>query len=295
MDFNLSRVVNVAKKLNIDKTNSKVITVGGTNGKGSTVAILESILFETGYNVGSYTSPHLLHFNERIKINKSPARTKEICDAFEVIEKIRGEVTLTYFEFSTLAALIIFSKIKLDVIILEVGLGGRFDAVNIIDPDVSIITNIGLDHTDILGNDLEKIAYEKAGIMREGKPTIIGYSKAHKTIISQSEEIKSNLNRIDKDVAQAYEDDIKRDSFTEVFNGILNQVKLKLKDQRDFRCIEAIQQVFDNVENLDYLNKRAVFVYLREISGLNSTELSSSLSNIRKHYRKIVGTDIDFI
>ena len=199
MDFNLSRVVNVAKKLNIDKTNSKVITVGGTNGKGSTVAILESILFETGYNVGSYTSPHLLHFNERIKINKSPARTKEICDAFEVIEKIRGEVTLTYFEFSTLAALIIFSKIKLDVIILEVGLGGRFDAVNIIDPDVSIITNIGLDHTDILGNDLEKIAYEKAGIMREGKPTIIGYSKVHKSIISQSEEIKSNLNIIDKD------------------------------------------------------------------------------------------------
>ncbi len=106
---------------------------------------------------------------------------------------------------------------------------------------------------------------------------------------------KTQLNRIDKDVAQAYEDDIKRDSFTEVFNGILNQVKLKLKDQRDFRCIEAIQQVFDNVENLDYLNKRAVFVYLREISGLNSTELSSSLSNIRKHYRKIVGTDIDFI
>ena len=106
---------------------------------------------------------------------------------------------------------------------------------------------------------------------------------------------KSQLNRIDKDVAQAYEDDIKRDSFTEVFNGILQQVKLKLKDQRDFRCIEAIQQVFDNVENLDYLNKRAVFVYLREISGLNSTELSSSLSNIRKHYRKIVGTDIDFI
>ena len=199
MDFNLSRVIDVAKKLNIDKTNSKVITVGGTNGKGSTVAILESILFESGYKVGSYTSPHLLHFNERIKINKIPAKTKEICDAFELIEIIRGEVTLTYFEFSTLAALIIFSKIELDVIVLEIGLGGRFDAVNIIDPDVSIITNIGLDHTDILGDDLEKIAYEKAGIMRESKPTVIGYNNAHKSIISQSKEIKSNLNRIDKD------------------------------------------------------------------------------------------------
>ena len=198
MDFNLTRVVDVAKRLGIDKTNSKVITVGGTNGKGSTVAILESILFESGYNVASYTSPHLLHFNERIKINKNPAETKDICDAFEAIEQIREEITLTYFEFSTLAALIIFNKIKLDVIILEVGLGGRFDAVNIIDPDVSIITNIGLDHTDILGNDLEKIAHEKAGIMRENKPVVIGYNDVHKSIISQSEKINSKLSRIDK-------------------------------------------------------------------------------------------------
>ena len=199
MDFNLSRINEVAKKLNIHKTKSKIFTVAGTNGKGSTVAILESILIESGYNVGSYTSPHLLEFNERIKINKTPASTEEICEAFEVIEKSREDITLTFFEFSTLAALIVFSRKKLDVIILEVGLGGRLDAVNIIDPDISIITSIGLDHTAILGNDLEKIAYEKSGIMRKGRPVIIGYRNIHNSILKYSQDIKSHLNIIDKD------------------------------------------------------------------------------------------------
>ena len=113
------------ERLNIHKTQSKVFTVAGTNGKGSTVAILESVLLESGYNVGSYTSPHLIEFNERIKINKIPADTDEICQAFELIEESRKNITLTFFEFSTLAAFIIFSKKNLDVIILEVGLGGR--------------------------------------------------------------------------------------------------------------------------------------------------------------------------
>jgi len=199
MDFNLSRIKAVAKRINIHKTTSKVFTVAGTNGKGSTVAILESILVESGYKVGSYTSPHLINFNERIKINKIPSSTKEICEAFEVIEKHREDITLTYFEFSTLAAFIIFKQKKLDIIILEVGLGGRLDAVNIINPDVSIITNIGLDHTAILGNDVEKIAYEKSGIMRTNKPTIIGYNNIHNSILKKARDIKSNLNIINKE------------------------------------------------------------------------------------------------
>jgi dihydrofolate synthase/folylpolyglutamate synthase len=198
MDFNLSRIKIVAARLNIEKTKSKVFTVAGTNGKGSTVAILESILTESGYSVGSYTSPHLLKFNERIKVNKVPSSTKEICNAFEIIEKSRKDITLTYFEFSTLAAFIIFSQKKLDVLILEVGLGGRLDAVNIIDSDVSIITNIGLDHTSILGNDMNKIALEKSGVMRRNKPTIIGYSEIHNSIIKYSKEIGSNLSIINK-------------------------------------------------------------------------------------------------
>ena len=198
MDFNLSRIKEVAKRLNIHKTTSKVFTVAGTNGKGSTVAILESVLLESGYNVGSYTSPHLIEFNERIKINKIPADTDEICQAFELIEESRKNITLTFFEFSTLAAFIIFSKKNLDVIILEVGLGGRLDAVNIIDPDVSIITNIGYDHTAILGDDLEVIAFEKSGVMRKDKPTIISYTNIHQSIINNSEVIGSNLEIINK-------------------------------------------------------------------------------------------------
>lgn len=198
MDFNLSRIKEVAARLNIGKTKSKVFTIAGTNGKGSTVAILESILIESGYSVGSYTSPHLLEFNERIKINKIPSSSKEICNAFEIIEESRKDITLTYFEFSTLAAFIIFSQKKLDVLILEVGLGGRLDAVNIIDSDVSVITNIGLDHTSILGNDIEKIALEKSGVMRKSKPTIIGYSGVHDSVIKYSCEIDSNLSIFNK-------------------------------------------------------------------------------------------------
>ena len=207
MDFNLSRVIEVAKKLKIDQPIPKVITVAGTNGKGSTVSILESILYESDYKVGSYTSPHLLNFNERIKIDKVPVKTDSICDAFESIEETRGNITLTYFEFSTLAALIIFSKSNLDVIILEVGLGGRLDAVNIINPDISIITNIGLDHTDILGDDIEQIAYEKAGVMRKNKSTVIGYRNVHNSILAEGENINSKISKIDEHYHAEVRDD----------------------------------------------------------------------------------------
>ena len=207
MDFNLSRVIEVAKKLKIDQPIPKVITVAGTNGKGSTVSILESILYESDYKVGSYTSPHLLNFNERIKIDKVPVNTNSICDAFESIEETRGNITLTYFEFSTLAALIIFSKSNLDVIILEVGLGGRLDAVNIINPDISIITNIGLDHTDILGDDIEQIAYEKAGVMRKNKSTVIGYKNVHNSILTEGENINSKISKIDEHYHAEVRDD----------------------------------------------------------------------------------------
>ena len=207
MDFNLSRVIEVAKKLKIDQPIPKVITVAGTNGKGSTVSILESILYESDYKVGSYTSPHLLNFNERIKIDKVPVKTNSICDAFESIEETRGNITLTYFEFSTLAALIIFSKSNLDVIILEVGLGGRLDAVNIINPDISIITNIGLDHTDILGDDIEQIAYEKAGVMRKNKSTVIGYKNVHNSILAEGENINSKISKIDEHYHAEVRDD----------------------------------------------------------------------------------------
>lgn len=152
----------------------KVVTVAGTNGKGSCVAALESILFAAGYRVGSYTSPHFIHYNERIRINRQLASEGILCSAFEQIEKARGDTSLSYFEFGTLAALLVMAESDLDVAILEVGLGGRLDAVNVINPDIAIVTSIALDHQDWLGHDIQQIAKEKAAIGRAGRPLIYG-------------------------------------------------------------------------------------------------------------------------
>ena len=152
----------------------KIIMVGGTNGKGSCVAILDGILRAAGHKVGTYTSPHLIRYNERISINGCHATDAEICSAFEEIELARGPISLSYFEFSTLAALLIMASEKLDFAILEVGLGGRLDAINFMDPCMSIITSIALDHQDWLGHDLDGIGAEKAGIGRKGIPLIYG-------------------------------------------------------------------------------------------------------------------------
>lgn len=174
IELGLDRVAAVFDKMQLNFTDVTVITVAGTNGKGSTVEILTSILSNAGYKVGSYTSPHLFQYNERICINHKAVSDDTLCKAFEAVESVRGEVPLTYFEFGTLAALWCFKQQSLDVIILEVGLGGRLDAVNIIDPDVSVISSIGVDHVNWLGKDRNSIAKEKAGILRAGKPMVCG-------------------------------------------------------------------------------------------------------------------------
>jgi len=166
IDFKIERIKSVYKKLKIKSIAKKVITIAGTNGKGSTAALLESILHENGFSVGSFTSPHMMDYNERIKINKKEAETNKIIEAFKVIDKCRGKVTLTYFEFATLTAFYLFHNSNLDYAILEVGLGGRLDATNIIDSDISIITSIGIDHVEFLGSTIDSIALEKAGVMR---------------------------------------------------------------------------------------------------------------------------------
>ncbi|AUH73555.1 bifunctional tetrahydrofolate synthase/dihydrofolate synthase [Legionella sainthelensi] len=172
IQLGLTRIKEVAQILHLQLPGCRVISVAGTNGKGSTVTALETIYHSAGYKVGSYTSPHLIQFNERIKVNLTPISDDDLCQAFSIIEKARGETLLTYFEMTTLAALWYFKKMKLDVIILEVGLGGRLDATNIVDADLSIITTIDYDHQDYLGDTLEAIGYEKAGILRSGKPFI---------------------------------------------------------------------------------------------------------------------------
>ncbi|WP_338516107.1 folylpolyglutamate synthase/dihydrofolate synthase family protein [Candidatus Legionella polyplacis] len=182
----LDKLKLVAEELDLLKNDRKVITVSGTNGKGSTVAILESIYISLGYNVGSYTSPHLFKINERIKINNKQISDKSLCKAFYIIEEIKGELELTSFEVITLAALWYFKKYSLDLIILEVGLGGRLDAVNIVDSDLSIITTVDFDHQKFLGFDRESIAYEKSGILRKGNPFIFADNDMPKKLLIES-------------------------------------------------------------------------------------------------------------
>ena len=170
----LDRVQIVYDKLFPNGVPYSVITVAGTNGKGSTVSFIDSIYRQSEYKVGRSTSPHLLKYNERFAIDGVDVSDEIIINAFELIEDRANEVTLTYFEFSTLAALIIFAEAKVDLAILEVGLGGRLDSVNVVDSDVSVITNIAIDHTDYLGDTREAIGREKAGIMRTSRPCICG-------------------------------------------------------------------------------------------------------------------------
>ena len=180
-----------------------VITVAGTNGKGSTVAFIDSIYNETKYKVGRSTSPHLLKYNERFAIDGQEVTDELIIKAFELIETKRQDVTLTYFEFSTLAALIMFAEASVDLAILEVGLGGRLDSVNVVDSDVSVITNIAIDHTDYLGDTREAIGREKAGVMRTSKPCICGDQDPPKSLLSFAKEINTPLTLVSESYKNA--------------------------------------------------------------------------------------------
>ena len=176
-----------------------LITVGGTNGKGSTIAFIQSILQCSGYKTGVYTSPHLIHYNERIQINAQAITDNDLCSVFEKIEAVRGDISLTYFEYGTLAAIYHFYQTQCDVVVLEVGLGGRLDAVNILDADCSLITTVDLDHQDWLGDDIESIAYEKAGIYRKNQIAIYGDTPVPDSIINYAKQLDVDLLQYAKD------------------------------------------------------------------------------------------------
>lgn len=199
MDLSLERVYHVADKLQLLKKKSPVVTVAGTNGKGSCVAGLEAIYRAAGYQVGAFTSPVLFCHNEYVRINGQNIADQAFCDAYARIEAARHDMTLTPFEFTALAAFILFQEARLDVWILEVGLGGRFDAVNVMDADVAIVANIGLDHMDWLGDTREKIGYEKAGIFRSGKPAICGDLDPPQTIVEYANKIGAYFYQHDTD------------------------------------------------------------------------------------------------
>ena len=192
----LDRVQLVYQRLFPDGVPFLAITVGGTNGKGSTIAFIDSIYRESKYKVGCSTSPHLIKYNERYAIDGEIVNDEVIIKAFEAIEAKREGVSLTYFEFSTLAALIIFSEAAVDIAILEVGLGGRLDSVNVVDSDVSVITNIAIDHTDYLGDTRESIGTEKAGIMRTAKPCICGDQDTPNSVLAYAKKINTPLTLV---------------------------------------------------------------------------------------------------
>ncbi len=195
IDLGLDRLRGVAVRLGLPAARTRTITVGGTNGKGSTTTLLAGIYRAAGYAVGAYTSPHLFHYSERIAINGVPVDDEALCEAFAAVERARGEVTITYFEFGTLAALWLFARAQLDVQILEVGLGGRLDAVNLVDADAAIVTNIGLDHQDYLGNTLDAIGTEKAGIFRAGRPAILAGTQHCEGLLASAQNIGAKLIR----------------------------------------------------------------------------------------------------
>lgn len=197
IDLGLERVSRVLSQLgHHNHFGCPLIMVAGTNGKGSVVALLEAVARADGLSTCTYTSPHLLHYNERIRINGSMVDDGALCEAFERIDQARGDAPLTYFEFGTLAAIDMFMAETPDLVIMEIGLGGRLDAVNIMEPDVSVITGIALDHTDWLGDDRESIGLEKAGIMRPGCTTVCGDPDPPRTLLNRAEELGVDLKLI---------------------------------------------------------------------------------------------------
>ena len=192
IDMGLDRVRAVADRLGLGFA-CPVITVAGTNGKGSTCAMLEAILLQAGYRTGVYTSPHLVDFEERCRLLGESASAQVLAGAFERVEAVRGETSLTYFEFSTLAILLLMAEAGLDVVILEVGLGGRLDAVNIVDADCAVITSIDLDHTALLGPDRESIGREKAGIMRAGRTVVVSDPVPPQSVIDHAANLGADL------------------------------------------------------------------------------------------------------
>jgi dihydrofolate synthase/folylpolyglutamate synthase len=199
IDLGLARVSRVAGELGVLKARCPVITIAGTNGKGSVVAHSDVFLRAMGFSTGVFTSPHLVRYNERIVLNGAEVTDAELVDAFDRIEQARGTTTLTYFEFSALAALLIFADRHVDVAILEVGLGGRLDAVNMLDADVGVVTSIGWDHRDWLGDTLEAIGGEKAGIFRAGRPAVLGSPEMPSTVFDAIQRLGATSVVAEKD------------------------------------------------------------------------------------------------
>jgi dihydrofolate synthase/folylpolyglutamate synthase len=198
IDLGLERVARVLDRLELTPAR-QVFHIAGTNGKGSSVAMLESLLRGSGARIGCYTSPHILRYNERMRVDGRDVSDAEIIASFERVEAVRGDEELTYFEFGTLAALVVFADAGMDTLILEVGMGGRLDAVNAVEPTAGLITNIALDHCAWLGDSIEAIAFEKAGIMRPDKPVVFGAREVPQAILDHADHVGAKLQVAGRD------------------------------------------------------------------------------------------------
>ena len=273
IDLNLDRVSKVFGRLTFNRP-KHLITIAGTNGKGSTVAMIESLMIAQGISVGSYTSPHMHRYNERIKINGIPVSNDSITQAFKEIEKKRNGEQLTYFEFGTLAALVIISKTKIDVAVLEVGLGGRLDAVNIVDSDGCIITNISKDHSEWLGEEIEMIAKEKAGVMRRGKPIIFGSNILPLNISREAERKRAIL------VTQRH-----HYKFNEAENNLWNWKGVKesregiskpiLSGSHQIENAAAVLALMENLPGLSVPEKEIINIGMKSIDLPGRTDIRS--------------------
>ncbi|MBU2345331.1 MAG: bifunctional tetrahydrofolate synthase/dihydrofolate synthase [Gammaproteobacteria bacterium] len=199
IELGLARVLKIAQRADLHLLPGKKILIAGTNGKGSTARTLEQLCAVQGLSVGVYSSPHLLEFNERLRINGEDATDTLWCEAFAFIEQLRGDIELTYFEFTTLASFYLLKQQQPDLCLIEVGLGGRLDATNIIEPDLSILTTVDLDHQDYLGPDRESIGREKAGVFRAGKAAVIGETDIPQSVLKYSQDIQAKLLCINTD------------------------------------------------------------------------------------------------
>ena len=284
IEMGLDRVKAVFNELKLNPYTAKIVLVAGTNGKGSTVAMIEASLLALGYRVGSYTSPHILTYNERVRINGLNVVDSVLVKAFDNVEKARHQIPLTYFEYGTLAAFDALFSIDLDVILLEIGLGGRLDAVNIIEPDISIITSVSIDHADWLGNTVEEIGIEKAGILRKDA-LFIGGENLPQTVLTKAELLACDtfLCRSEFDVKESASGkmiDLTVDSVKQSFSGFPTS---SLPDNNILISIQAVIHLLGMLQYskaIDQQSYNAILgaIELLKLPGrLEKIELSSGI------------------
>jgi dihydrofolate synthase/folylpolyglutamate synthase len=286
IDMGLTRVASVARTLALDKPSSRVITVGGTNGKGSTAAHLEALLRAGGASTGMFTSPHFIRYNERIRVGGVEVEDAELSSAFERIEQARGSTTLTFFEYNALAALLIFADRKVDVAILEVGLGGRLDAINLVDADVSIVCSIGFDHRDYLGDSLEQIGAEKAGIFRSGRPAVLSTPDMPASVYS-------TLRRLGARAVVAERD------FSWRVEPLESEVSRRTWSYRGLRVTLSNLPPSALAGSIQYRNASASIAAIESLDGgfaLNEQTVSEALRNVRLAGRfQVVAGPVEWI